>query len=284
MPEQNKIDVLRDLDGLRRVPFHKCECFLHEDHRWVLPIIQHAQENGTLPAPCTLIVFDAHHDTKDPIPDCMKEIQRIRESELSFESIIRLCQEHLDPNDGDWIKAGMELGLIRDAVIFGLQHFFDSRIPRKFSDHQGDEHRIELLSLPLEELKRQGRLSDSCRKNNLSELWSILDWGFIPQKGFFFKENAKDIILDFDLDCFVMTWKDYTFPWPDEVFEKEFLHKSKYWSTEGWSGKKFLDGLVNRAKLLTIAREPKFCGGDKKANVTISKVNNFLFDNKLSLK
>jgi hypothetical protein len=35
---------------------------LHEDHRWLLPLAHFAQQQGMLPKPCTIIMFDRHHD------------------------------------------------------------------------------------------------------------------------------------------------------------------------------------------------------------------------------
>jgi hypothetical protein len=273
---------LKELDELTEVRLEKCQCFLHEDHRWILPIIHYAQERGTLSKPCTLVGFDAHHDTRDPIPDSIERIRQIRASGVTFEALISLCKEYLNPNDDDWIKAGMELGLIRDVVVFGVQHLYDNSFPIRFNDHQGDEHRIEVLSLIYEELEYQGRLSDYCKSDSLSQLWAILDWEFIPKKGFSFSSRSRKILLDFDLDCFVISWRDYIFPWPDEVFQREFFTQSKYWSTDGWTGRMFLNELVNRAARLTFARESQFCGGSKKAEEVFSKVNRFLFDNKLS--
>jgi len=90
--------------------------------------------------------------------------------------------------------------------------------------------------------------------------------------------------LDLDLDCFIVRWRNYyRFPWPDEVFEKEFLAPSSYQTTLEWTGKGFLNGLVNKASLLTIAREPYCCGSKTKATEILGKVNHFLFDDKLSI-
>jgi len=40
---------------------------------------------------------------------------------------------------------------------------------------------------------------------------------------------------------------------------------------------------MNKAALITIAREPDFCGGETKATQILGKVNHFLFDDKLSI-
>ena len=272
---------LKTIDNLRKISFEKCECFLHEDHRWVLPIIHYAQEKGTLSKPCTIIIFDAHHDAK--APTCIDEIRRVRESGILLEDLICLCRDKLSCLDDDWVKTGMKLGLIGDAVIFGVEDRRNSDCLKRFKDHRGNIHRIELAGLPGGELEYQGSLSDLAQRNGLSELWSILEWQHTPKKGFTFAEDATRILLDIDLDCFVVRWKGYRFPWPDEVFEKEFLSPSECDSTKEWTGKRFFNALVSRAALVTIARESKCCGGDKKADQILSKVNHFLFDDKLTI-
>jgi len=276
---------LEEIDELRQVSFGERECFLHKKHRWVLPIIFYKQKENILPYPCTLVTFDAHHDTLDPTYSCKKDILRIRKLGITFDEIVHLCQEKLRKFNDDWIKVGMELGLIGDAVIFwagdepnngNLENL------KEFKDQQGNIHKIKLLGLPGTELKCQGDLSDTARWESLSELWKILGWQYKSQ--FSFAEDERKILLDLDLDFFIVRWKGcYRFPWPDEVFKKEFLVQSKYQSGSLWTGKDFLDGLMNKAALITIAKEPHFCGGKIKANQVLGKVNHFLFDNKLNL-
>ncbi len=268
---------LEKIDDLRRIPFDKCECLLHEDHRWVLPIIFHKQQKKVLPYPCTLVRFDAHHDTLSPF--CKEDILRIKEAGITFDKLVNLCQEKLSKRDDDWIKTGMELGLIDDTIIFGVKKGVNSENLEKFKDQQGNIHKIKLLGLPGKELGHQGDLSDIIRSEDLSDFWKILGWQYNNQ--FSFTQDGRKIFLDIDLDCFVLRCEGYRFPWPDEVFIKEFLVPSKYQTTSGWTGKDFLNGLVNKTALLTIAREPDFCGGDTKATKILCKVNQFLFDYKL---
>jgi len=272
---------LKVIDDLRQVPFEKCECFLHKEHRWVLPIIFYKQQKNILPHPCTLVMFDAHHDAKDPF--CKDDILQIMKAGITFKGLIELCLQKLSKLNDDWIKTGMELGLIDHAVIFGVESGKDTaNFKPIYKDQQGNIHKIKLLELPGAELECQSDLSDTARWESLSELWKILGWQYDPQ--FSFTQDERKILLDFDLDCFVVRWKGcYRFPWPDEVFKKEFLLQSKYQTTLGWTGKDFLNGLLNKAALLTIAKEPKFCGGDTNANQVLSKVNHFLFDDKLSI-
>jgi len=268
---------LEKIDDLQQISYGKHECFLHKDHRWVLPIIFHKQQKKALPHPCTLVIFDAHHDTLPP--SCMEDILLIKEVGINFDKLVNLCQEKLKDDDDDWIITGMELGLIDNAVIFGVEDRVNNRITETFKDHQGKSHYIKLLGFPREELGDRGDLRDISRLEDLSGLWEILGWQCNHQ--FSFAQDRKKILLDFDLDCFIIQWKCYRFPWPDEVFIKEFLKPSNHRTKLRWTGKGFLDGLINKAALITIAREPVFCGGDTKANQVLSKVNHFLFDDKL---
>ncbi len=211
----------------------------------------------------------------------MGDIRRIKEAELTFDELVNLCKERLSNCDDDWVKAGMELGLIDDVVIFGVENGVSSSNLEKYEDQQGNVHKIKLLGLPREELGDRGDLSDIIRSEDLSEFWKILGWQFNHQ--FSFAQDGRKIVLDLDLDCFIVHWRSYRFPWPDEVFEKEFPISSKYQDTSGWTGKDFLNGLINKAALITIAREPDFCDGETKAIEILGKVNQFLFDGKLSI-
>ena len=278
------LDCLREVDNLKEIPFPKCKCFLHNEHRWTLPLIHYAQEEKRLPRPCTLIMFDGHHDAREPT-SIIDEICKIRELGVSFERLIYLCREKLSPNDDDWVRAGMELGLIGDAVIFGVRDTSDRLQLMTIKDCQEKMHRIELTGFPSGELGFQGNLSDLARRKELTPLWEILEWRYDPEtKGFGFTKDSKRILLDFDLDCFVINWEEFAVPWLDEVFEKRFFTFSDYFTTYGWTGKRFLDDLVNRADLITIAREPNYCGGEEKADVILLKMNHYLFDDNLHIE
>lgn len=276
-----ELQSLQELDGLTEITFRKCKCYIHKEHRFTLPIVRFAQDKGYLPKPCTLILFDAHHDALEPRN--MEEIAHIRANGVGLDEFIEFCGQKLSHKDDDWVKAGVELGMFDDVVIFGADLNSHPRYLREgnnVQDHTGKTHRIEIRSKFLgDSLAYQGDLSDRARQEELADLWDILGWQLVPQQGFGFKENERQILLDIDLDYFVIQWSDFLFPWPDEVFEKKFCEPSDYWSTQGWTGKMFFDGLVNKAGLITIAQEPNACGGDEKVDEIFSKVNRYFFDN-----
>src|ERR1700730_17497049 len=168
--------ALPDSENPIQSSLHGTPCVIHEDHRWLLPIAHVAQAKGLLPKPCTLVMFDLHTDSNDP--HCAAKLAAIR-AHVSIESLVALCERDLAPLDDDWVKAGMELGMFGDAVIFGVSS------PREGSRESSSvytsrstsqEHHIQILSLPRSELLFKGKLSDELKSEQLRKLWDILGW------------------------------------------------------------------------------------------------------------
>jgi len=249
-----------------------------------LPIICAAQEAELIPRPVTVVMFDYHPDNLEP--SCLNEIKQLREAGPTVESVIELCKTGLATLDDDWVIAGMELGLIEHIVTFGADGRYDysMRYKSQHQDHLGHIHYLEYPALPKGELAYQGDLSDLARERELGRLWRILGWRYDRRIGNFqFDTAIPKILLDFDLDCFAVTWRDYVFPWPDEVFETEFLSPSNYWTVDGMTGADFVRGLVKKAGVITIAREPRCCGDDKKSDIILQKLNEYAFKGGLTL-
>jgi hypothetical protein len=250
---------------------------LHEDHRWLLPIAHAAQEQGLLPKPCTLVMFDLHHDALEP--RCLPGLRAARER-LTVNDVVRLCGQNLSSNDDDWLKAGMELRMFGDAVIFGVEDTSDRDRYRTYRADLAREHTIDMLERPGSALGYQGSLSDRARSGALERIWNVLGWQILDCV-FEFLPDQPRILLTIDLDYFAVRWDDYTFPWPDEVFNKEFLAASDYSSTQGWTGKAFLRGLVEKAGLVAICRESACTGGLEKSRFILSKLDEYVFDGDL---
>lgn len=266
------LDKLKGFDGLRSIPFEKCECYVHDEHRWVLPIIFDAQERQVLPRPCILVMFDAHDDALSP--SCMDKITKMKEDGFDIEDIISLCENSLSGNNDDWVRSGMELGLIAGTVIFGVEKSKEHD-PYNYRPEFNNMPDLKFLGHPGSALEYQGVLVDHTKANCCSELRAMLEWS--PNRGFSPVTDDNRILLDFDLDCFIVRYRlgRYKFPWPDEVFEGEYPEESK--------AKGFMDELINRAGLITIAREPVHCGGAAKSDQVLHKVNRFFFDDELSI-
>lgn len=272
------MDVPSDLrrlverDRLERLPFSAVPTFVHDDHRFILPIVYWAQRHGRLPLPCKLVMFDRHSDDLRPQQGrALEMIRAMRASEPSVDDLLTLTDGSLSDRDDDWLLAGMELGLFSDAVVFGAEDLGGAGL-REFQDHRGEAHRIWInASLPGDCFGVQGNLGDIARKYEVRPLWEILQWG--PRNGRMDFTGTEVVALSVDLDAFAIEWQDFTFPWPEEVWTRRFLKESTYDTTQGWTGKRFVEGLCRKSALLTIAREPAHCGGEAKARQILKDLN-----------
>ncbi len=253
--------------------------YIHKDHRWVLCLIYIAQQQNLLPEPCKIVYFDAHHDSKKPY--CMDKIKSIRAEGITSGDLFKLCDSALSRTDDDWLIAGMELGLISNSIGIGVRQRGGNKRHRVFKDHKGNEHSIWLIGPLLSAFGYQGCLSDLAKINVFRNLWDSLHWKKDKNRPFAFERNDEIFLLDFDLDCFAINWDDYTFPWPDEIFAKEYTTSSDYSSTRGWTGSEFIKTLAKSAGLITICTEPSFCGGKLNVRRIASKFNEFIFNNSL---
>lgn len=265
-------DLLRD-DECQAVTGLSVPSFRHRDHRWQLVLVRWAQVQKHLPTPCRMVILDAHHDALPPRR--YDELRGFSPYDLSVETIASHCRNVLSRLDNDWITAGMELGLLSDVVIFGVEDTSRADELSLFVDSRDTPHRLHILpSLPGSSLGEQGLLSDTARRDQLTELWNTLDWD--PPNGFV--TNRTPCALDFDLDCFVVRWRGYQLPWPDEVWEHEFRTASDHWPTRGWTGASWLNALRASAGLITFAMEPDHCGGDGKSESALIQLSRYLLD------
>ncbi|MBD3337767.1 MAG: hypothetical protein GF353_01575 [Candidatus Lokiarchaeota archaeon] len=274
---------LKKLDELKEVSYSNHKIFIHRDHRYILPIIFHAQNLKYLPKPSTLVFFDYHPDNIK-VED-MTKITNILQNGLNLDTLIDFCMNDLKKNDDDWLLTGIELGLIDDVVIFGVNSHFSSFPDDIYIDNNNIKHKIIIKhSHPGNLLHYQGDLSDTARSTELESMWKILNWKFSPEMQCFnFYKNTKRIILDFDLDAFIVQWEEYLFPWPDEVFDDRYLKESEYYTTNGWTGKKFVRKLIEKAGIITIASEPTCCGNEVKSEIVFNKLNKYIFDDELKI-
>lgn len=272
---------LEALDRLRRLTLPDPPTFAHDDHRFVLPLAHFGQGQGLLPRPCKVVMMDRHHDGLAPRnAGAMDAIRRLREEGITYPELIEFTKDALSALDDDWLRAGMELGMFTDAVVFGVEDGLGEN-PNLFVDHLGQEHKIWTNpSLPGECFGHQGSLNDPARSYELEPLWDLLDWE-VRAEGLGFKDGAEAVLVSLDLDAFVMEWEDFTFAWRDEIWTKRFLHLSTYGTAGGWSGKRFMQALLKRAGMLTIAREPKHCGGEVEMQQVFDDLNRFVFDGAL---
>ena len=287
IPESLK--PLIKIDKLRKIEFDQCDSYVHERHRWVLPLIFEYQKMGFLPKPCKLLLFDRHDDGQILSEEALSFIKGTF-SNLSTEIVIEICTKYLNPQNDDWIKAGMEMGIFSNIIAFGVDQnerwFNEGSYQNKnyYKDQNGIVHFMIYLGHPGDEVHDRGFFGDLCKKNeSIEQVWKELNWDYDKEKGFFFNSNSEKLVIDIDLDCFTIYWGDYIFPWIEEVYIDRYKREKSSNVPKLWCGFKFFQGLINQSGLITIAREKSFCGGNKKANIILNDINKYLFDNKLQL-
>jgi len=228
------IEELVALDGLKRFHWQGKDVLLHEDHRWVLPLVADAQQRGVLPRPVRVILFDRHTDAAEPGP---------LTPGLSVEAVLRCCQTELSHHDDDWIVAGIQLGLLADVFIFGVEDRMRD-LPKAVGDF-GIFGRQEM----------PGKLGPVGIRAQ-----DVLNWTDSP------------ILLDIDLDCFARLESDGVAAWTPQRFTDEF----------GPSLPLFLEYL-NRAGMVTVCREAGCCGGEDQADKIWDQIGKILFDSQLTM-
>jgi len=178
------IERLEQLDGLKRYNWRGTQVLLHEDHRWVLPLVADAQERGVLPRPVRVILFDRHTDAAEPSP---------LSPAASVDEVIACCEIKLSRHDDDWIIAGIRLGLLADVFVFGVDDRMGD-LPKQVGDY-GIFGRYEM----------PGALGPVGVRAQ-----EVLAWTESP------------ILLDIDLDCFSYAYRERVMAWDESVFESEF--------------------------------------------------------------
>jgi hypothetical protein len=187
------IKSLIDRDGLRRMRLGRHDVLVHEDHRWVLALVADAQQRGILPRPAPVVLFDRHTDCADP--------RRPLPADCTVEGILNLCQNHLSAHDDDWILAGIEMGLLADVFIFGV----DDRVgdlPRSVGGH-GVFGRWEMPG-------ELGPVGANARR---------------------LLEDSGPILLDIDLDCFAYPYRNAVWPWTEKMFRQHFSPPQPLWAS-----------------------------------------------------
>jgi hypothetical protein len=267
-------DKLRSLTGIDTA------AFLHNDHRWVLVILAWAQENKVLPKPCDLVMLDYHTDGNPTIAleseDGLASIARCRKTG-SVADITALCEKHVRQDDGDWVKAGMEIGVIRHGVVFGVKRCAREDI---YTDQSGQQHQFWTLSHIGDALAWQGCLSDRAKRRSYQTLWDVLGWD--PPH---FNRTDRRLAVSVDLDYFAVQsgYLGLVFPWPQALYAYQFDSGSNATATQGYTAREFLNGVLSQSAMLTIAREPKYCGGEAGCDQILADVNRLLFNGAIGI-
>lgn len=243
------------------------DVILYDDHRCILTALFEAKKLGIINGNTNLVTFDLHDDARPIRPDTediLEEMKNQDLSEISSRDFKSFVEFDVSEYDDDWVKVGMELGLINHIINIGCEE--NDNIRRwdhnRYVTKSNQEHLGFVLSHLRGELNSHGgRIGDVAlhENDNLREILCFDQVGVYPSVS----ENAN-FVLDFDLDCFTTKCMEKRFAWPEKIFRNEYGLDSE--------AGRFLYNLIGRSKFITICREPSYCGGIGEAN----KILNYL--------
>ncbi|MFC2022102.1 hypothetical protein ACFLTR_02660 [Chloroflexota bacterium] len=275
------LEEIRKRTNYRILPFNNTHVVLYDSHRCIIPVLWQAANEKLINTPCTLIYFDRHSDALKPGEETLKRIKEILSRQSEFKDIFNLTEFHLHSINDNWLYTAMELNLIGDAVLIGGSKNSPPD-QQAYTDHQSKLHKLYDIPSLDEALSYQGRLSDRFRRDEFQPLWDTLGWEF--SNGHFNMKEDEPILLDFDLDYFSFQWRCIiTKAWLPEFFHREFLEPNWYETTTGWTGQRFVKSLLNRAPIITVAKQTAICGGELEVANILRELNNILFDGCLEL-
>ena len=247
---------------------------IYDDHRWLLNVLFAASKHIERP---NLITFDAHDDAAE----CAKKsvlLSQIGVDDLQnatakqFGAFVDYDQRE---DDGGWLTTAMELNLIDSVVNIGNRHSHNLyEMNGIYESEDGVEHKAFELSEDLEyELGPSGKLGDASKEDKYLALRDLFGIEY-----FYKSVNRMSIkepyILDFDLDFFTMSSNDEpTHGWTERVLNRHFPVNSEQ--------DKFLRRLIRDAHIITICREPDYCGSIGDSNRILLLLDKYYFNGQL---
>lgn len=171
--------------------------------------------------PLVLVTLDRHMDLGTP--------QVLApDCAMPLHSLDLFARHSLAVSNDDHIVAALEAGAISDALVVARSHEPPSlEVFRPFKDVRGRDHRFVFAPTV----------------------------AHVHEDGLALVREATDVVLDIDLDCFTTRSDghfDEVLTWDAEQIEG-FLqppHAGEFWNT-----------VLERTRLITLAREPYHCGG-----------------------
>ena len=250
---------------------------LYDDHRTILDVLYYAiQEghfNGQVPS---IISFDYHDDSVTLTPEKKQQAKSVRDdcfAKRDDKTFWQFVEFGLSVLDDDWVRTGMELGVIKHYIGFG-HHPSSANIDNGYEQYQTLDKEIHHL---YSNGHLDGVLGNRGVIGDASYQWKqkrndILD-DIQYHNGRFDNGDIAPFVLDIDLDCFSTDCEDKTIAWPEAIFAERYQNNIKV-ST-------FVRHLISRASLITICRETGCCGGIGEANRILELLDYYWFEGSL---
>lgn len=279
MIEINNLSSLNLFSNFETFDFGGKTIILYNDHRCILTALFEARKLGIINNDTNLITFDRHDDARKIHPDSMRIINSIIASgfdEMSSRDFKNFVEYDISENDDDWVRVAFELNLIQNIVNIGnIENSNILDFPNHiYKSSDGAEHKAYVIGHLFDELNTHGgSLGDMALYRENKDLHEIFGYNLIGREGFY--ADYQDFVLDFDLDCFTTDCQNKVYAWPESIFTREYNNE-----TVGY----FMYMLIQRAKFITICREPSYCGGIGESNKILSYLDQYFFHGHLGTK
>ena len=266
--------LFKDLHGRTNVMTRRSErdqmIVIYDDHRWILNVLYALLRHDILP---DLIYFDAHEDAAqcEEKPRLLEKIGVPNLLDATPKQFGAFVDYDLREDDGNWLTAAMELDIIGDVVNIGNRYNDNfKQWEGRYQSNDGIFHNVFELSEDIDfELGCKGKLGDTCKSD---EYRGIRD--FFGVEHYYSNTSsihiAKPYILDFDLDFFTISCDlEIAHGWTEKILSRRMPCLSK--------AGLFLKHMIDNALVITICREPDYCGsiGDSNRILSLLDYNYF---------
>lgn len=239
--------------NINTIYFKGKKVVIYEDHRYILNVLKFYKINSKWKFPIDVIYFDFHDDCyKNDSILTGKQIKKVKK--FKFEKFYNHVEFEHSTQDDDWLISGFEYGLIRHGInILGQEINHINELNGLYMDSFCNNHKV--ISIPFDSNKR-------IRKN-------IDIYNQVIQNNF---------LLDFDLDFMTQLINGKNIAYNNDELYSLFNQEL----TDGNVLKEATKELIERAKIITICMESKFCGGFNASNRLLQFLNENFFDNSLN--
>lgn len=254
---------------------------VYEDHRTLLLVLRHAIDKNVINkgTPPNLFCFDRHDDGRDLSEDVMKQVRKYRKDAPTLREFSSFVEWDLSPLDDDWLKVALELGFINDVILVGTQDGNNfTNFNNNYEDHTGLSHRVWRMGYIWNELEYQGKLADTAI-HSYSCLWNALGWTIENGEFDFLSTRERDVLVDFDLDCFTVSIDGNLLAWPEDLIINCMKRKTEYLPTRKWSAQRFIKELIFNSPFTTIARESECMANSYESQLILMALDELYWNN-----
>ena len=270
----SKLYELSNRTNINTYTFRNKNIIVYDDHRTLLNVLFEAKKLHVFTQTPNLIYFDLHDDAcwLAHKSDLLDHIGVTDLSHVTSKQFWSFVEFDLGTMDDDWLLTGMELDLIKDAILIGQKrnhHIKD--MDGCYKSEDGIEHKLYSILHLTQSLDGRGCLGDSqIVEPYFQNVRDIIQY----HNNKFDNVGVIPFVLDFDLDCFTTECQGKTYAWPEDIFRNEFVqsHNVEY----------FMSCLFDRATFITICREPDCCGGIGESNKILNYLDRYFFEGVLN--